>query len=84
MMQERVRVLRVIEYVGPRKWVEATLARSIHGTMKLYPEGGPAEIRTATVGRFPEALEPESEKEEDATYQQRLPSRVPPGCAIPE
>lgn len=84
MSIEKVRVLRVIEYVGPRKWVEATLARSIHGTMKFYPEGGPAEIRAATVDQFPGVLGPELEKEEDATYQQRLPSRVPPGCAIPE
>lgn len=29
---DRIRVLRLLEYEGPRDWVEATLARSIQGT----------------------------------------------------
>ena len=52
-MEEKVRVLRVIEYVGPRSWVEQTVARSIHGTMVV---GSDKEIRAATIGTYPEIL----------------------------
>jgi len=51
-MSDRVRVLRVIEYVGEREWVEYTVARSIHG-VKTVPRG---EIRAATIGAYPEML----------------------------
>lgn len=51
-MKDIVRVLRVIEYVGEREWVERTIERSIHGTMKC----GQGEIRAAVVGAFPEVL----------------------------
>lgn len=32
---DRVRALRIIEYVGDRDWVEATIKRSIRGTLIL-------------------------------------------------
>lgn len=57
--EDTVRVLRVIEYVGPRSWVERTLENSIQGT-KTFDEvrgGGKATIRAATVGGYPEILE---------------------------
>jgi hypothetical protein len=48
-----VRVLRVIEYVGPRKAVEGTLNQSrVRGTA-CY---GDLMIRSAIVGDFPEIL----------------------------
>lgn len=51
-----VRVLRVIEYVGPRDKVERQVARSIHGTLVVpgTPEG--ISITGATVGDYPERL----------------------------
>ena len=52
--QDKVRVLRILEYVGPREWVEAVLARSTHGT-RVFSLG--CEIRGATLGAYPEILE---------------------------
>lgn len=49
---DKVRVLRVVEYIGTREWVERTVARSLHGTMVLKD----GEIRAATVGAYPEVL----------------------------
>ncbi len=48
--KEIVRVLRVLEYVGERSWVEQTVARAIHGE-KHFP---PGVIKAATVGVYPE------------------------------
>lgn len=50
-----VRVLRVIEYVGPRDIVEAQVAKSIHGTREFGPSGQ-CRISAATIGTFPEIL----------------------------
>lgn len=44
-MAEVVRVLRVIEYVGERAWVEETLKNSIHGVIRTSS----GEIRTTVV-----------------------------------
>ena len=56
MSEDTVRVLRVIEYVGPRSWVEQVVRDSIHGEKNLSPKGGKAVIRAATVGVYPEIL----------------------------
>lgn len=42
MGQDIVRVLRVIEYIGPRDWVELTLAKSIkpEGLFPCHPNNG--------------------------------------------
>lgn len=53
MSQDIVRVLRVIEYVGPRSWVEKTIANSIHGTKDVGMGG---KISAATIGAYPEIL----------------------------
>jgi hypothetical protein len=63
-MPDRIRVIRIIEYVGPREWVERTVAKSIHGTRefpgprRLYHDerepGG--KITAITLGDFPESL----------------------------
>ncbi len=51
---DRVRVLRIIEYEGPRDWVEKTLNKAINGTKAV----GPGKfIRTATIGTYLEILE---------------------------
>lgn len=55
-----IRVLRVIEYVGPRDGVELQIEKSIQGT-KTISSAGPTKgiiaIRTATIGTYPEILE---------------------------
>jgi hypothetical protein len=56
MAKEIVRVLRVIEYVGEREWVERQVAESIHGVKYISGSWGKGEIRAATVGVYPEIL----------------------------
>ena len=57
---ETVRVLRVIEYVGTREWVENTVNKSIHGEKDL---GGGNIIRGSTVGNYPEVIRESTEKD---------------------
>lgn len=50
---DRVRVLRIIEYDGPRDRVEETIARSVTN----WRDGGRGlKIRAVTLGTFPEVL----------------------------
>lgn len=60
MKEDIIRVLRVIEYVGKRSWVEDTVAKAIHGTKVIGPYG---EIRAATIGTYPEILNTETKEE---------------------
>ena len=53
-MADYIRVLRVIEYTGPRDKVEDQVARSLHGEKKL---GNGIVIRAATVGNYPEIIQ---------------------------
>lgn len=53
-MTDNIRVLRVIEYTGPRDKVEDQVARSLHGEKRL-PNG--VTIKAATVGVYPEILD---------------------------
>lgn len=64
-VKEQVRVLRIIEYVGDRDEVEATVRKSIQGEMQVRSKNGRATltIRAATIGAYPEILEPKEEKE---------------------
>jgi hypothetical protein len=56
---EKVRVIRVLEYVGTRRFVESSLEeRGVKGT-KLF--GGDCFIREAFLGEFPEVVEEEKE-----------------------
>lgn len=78
MNEDIVRVLRVVEYEGPRSWVEATVAKSIHGekdVSQFYHEkedfrsGHDRDrrtrkiIRAATIGEFPTILQRASDAE---------------------
>lgn len=55
-----IRVLRIVEYVGPRDLVEAQVARSIHGTREFGTrEFRSVRISAATIGTFPEILKQE-------------------------
>jgi hypothetical protein len=57
-----VRVLRIVEYVGPRDWVEQTVAGSINGTRVIAAD---RHISAATIGAFPEILKKEEANAED-------------------
>lgn len=56
-MTEIVRVLRVLQYIGTREWVEATVRQSVHGRKEVclgcYIEG-------TTITPFPEYINPEA------------------------
>lgn len=51
-----VRVLRIVEYVGPRDLIEKQIEQSIHGTKNFGPRGLEITIRAATIGGYPEIL----------------------------
>lgn len=65
-MEDEVRVIRIIEYTGPRSWVEKCIERSIHGTKII--EGGSwmrqedrelhreARITAVTLGEYPQIM----------------------------
>lgn len=65
--EDHVRVLRVIEYTGPRALVERQVERSLHGTRLgvrnadgyfLEPsDNSPVRITAVTLGEYPEVLE---------------------------
>ena len=58
MSKEIVRVLRILEYVGEREWVENTLNRSnvpLNGT-SAHHTGVKNIIKSATIDQFPEVL----------------------------
>lgn len=63
-MQDLVRVLRIIEYVGDREHVEEAINNSIHGTKIIAAS---LRIKAATIGSFPEILDQQTvEGEENA------------------
>ncbi len=64
MAEDIVRVLRLVEYMGPRSWVEEQVKRSILGTKVIeLKQGGTATIRAFTLGEFPEVVSRESGQE---------------------
>jgi hypothetical protein len=58
-MEDIVRIIRVIEYRGPRSRVEKTLSESIQGTKDA---GNGLFISVATIGSFPEILKDNKEE----------------------
>lgn len=64
-MTETVRVLRILEYVGPREWVEMTLAKGGVPSNGEYRAHSGAVIRSAIIGQFPEILERNNGSEEN-------------------
>jgi hypothetical protein len=54
-MVDIVRVLRIVEYTGPRDLVEGQIAKSIHG--QYLAHDGQLTIRVATIGSYPEILD---------------------------
>lgn len=61
-MEDQVRVLRVIEYVGDRSAVEACVKASIHGEVEVKGRG--YTIRAATIGTYPELLTKGEERQD--------------------
>jgi hypothetical protein len=53
-MDDIVRVVRVLEYVGPRSHMEAVLAQNAVKGTRVF---GPLTIREAMLGDFPEVVE---------------------------
>ncbi len=50
---DKVRVLRIVEYVGDRDRVEDLVRRSVHGTREMRG----LTVRAVTIGEYPEILE---------------------------
>ena len=63
---DTVRVLRIVEIVGPRDLVEKQVASSLHG-MRLgaKSDDGQVVIRAATIGEYPEVLDLAVMKQEE-------------------
>lgn len=57
-----VRILRIVEYIGPREAIEKQIENSIHGTRRFDHRLGPVTINAVTIGEFPEILERASAK----------------------
>lgn len=55
MSEDTIRVLRLVEFVGPRNKVEDQVARSVHGR-KLVRENGEVVITAVTLDVYPEIL----------------------------
>jgi hypothetical protein len=55
-MTDIVRVLRILEYVGPREWVETTLEKGAVPANGSHRIDDNKVIRSATLGEFPEVL----------------------------
>jgi hypothetical protein len=54
---DKIRVLRVLEYVGPREEVERIVSMSIQGERIYGVRGLEVTIRAATLGLYPEILD---------------------------
>lgn len=58
MSEDTVRVLRLVEYIGPRAWVEKTVANSINGKKTIgIRTGTDCTITGVTLTQYPEILE---------------------------
>jgi chromosome segregation ATPase len=67
-----VRVLRLVEYEGPRKEIEEQLKNSIHGTRTMRRA---LRITATDLGRFPEVIE-EARRVADPSVIQELNARI--------
>jgi hypothetical protein len=52
-MEDIVRVIRIIEYVGPRNKIEKQVANSLHGEKDF---GNGCKITAVTLGTYPEII----------------------------
>lgn len=61
---DKVRVLRIIEYVGPRIDVERQINNSIHGTKQW----GKVTMHAVTLGSYPEIMEEFTQENSTTEY----------------
>ena len=61
MAEDIVRVIRIIEYVGPRSKVEKQIKLSVHGTKD---HGNGVRITAVTLGEYPEIMAAAQDAEE--------------------
>ncbi len=58
MPEDRIRVLRLVEYEGPRALVDKQISMSLHGTRAwLRAAGEEVRITAVTLGIYPEVIE---------------------------
>lgn len=72
--EDKVRVLRIIEYVGPRSDIEKVLEHGIQGTKTF----GRVVVRSVVIGSYPEILE-RIEVEDEGNSSKEPESEFPPG-----
>lgn len=60
--EDIVRVIRIIEYVGPRKLIEEQVKNAIHGTKSLIRG---VNITAVTLGEYPEIMKQLNKEEND-------------------
>lgn len=66
MSEDRIKIIRILEYSGPRKWVEDTLRKSAIGPRKTIPISPPRFIKEVYCDYSVETWE---EKEEEGGDQ---------------
>lgn len=70
--EDTVRVLRILEYTGSRTAVEKQIAGSVQGEKTFGAWGGTVTIRAATLGTFPEILEPAKPATDNSKIKARI------------
>ena len=63
-MSDKVRVLRILEYVGEREWVEECLKGSIVPLNGQKQVGKKGLIKSAVIDTFPEILDRKDSEDE--------------------
>ena len=85
-MTDRIRVLRVLEYEGPREWVETAMAqRSVKGEKRIkysLPQRVNAVIRESIIGETPVVLQ--VKKPSTLYYVSGIPGEAPVLIKEPE
>ncbi len=67
MPEDIVSVLRIVEYRGPRGWVERTISESIQGTRHIASDRS---ISAATIGEVPKILQAAEENHQPGNDEQ--------------
>lgn len=71
MTEDSIRILRLVEYTGPRSAVERQVKQAIQGERIFNYHGGPAIIiRATTLGQFPDIIEVKSDTPTNFSQQQ--------------
>lgn len=80
-MSDVIRVLRLVEYIGPRAAVEEQIEKSIHGVRRIgdsQQDGHWVRIRATTLGEAAEILsEAEAEAAKQSAAQASYPGQSP-------